>query len=146
MRTRAHAHAPTRARLDERACTASRIRAVVTESPQATNAILTPAMRRSLCVRGQGGCVRKRTTCTTWTRCRALPPIALETVMKNSRKPLSGLIALGAALAIPMAFAQDATTPPQDPATQGGDPAQSTAPASSQQPLTWADLDVDGNG
>ena len=66
--------------------------------------------------------------------------------MKNSRKPLSGLIALGAALAIPMAFAQDATTPPQDPATQGGDPAQSTAPASSQQPLTWADLDVDGNG
>jgi hypothetical protein len=65
--------------------------------------------------------------------------------MKNSRKPLAGLIALGAALAIPMAFAQDATTPPQDPATQA-DPAQSTAPSSTQQPLTWADLDVDGNG
>ena len=31
--------------------------------------------------------------------------------MKNARKPLSALIALGAALAIPAAFAQDATAP-----------------------------------
>src|SRR5690606_13093426 len=85
------------------------------------------------------------TTCPSWTQCRALPP-SLENVMKNSRKPLAGLIALGAALAIPMAFAQDATTaPPQDPATQDY-PTQSTAPSTSQQPLTWADLDVDGNG
>jgi len=66
--------------------------------------------------------------------------------MTHSRKPLAALIALGAALAVPMAFAQDATTaPPHDPATHA-DPAQSTAPSSTQQPLTWADLDVDGNG
>ncbi|MGJ4727672.1 EF-hand domain-containing protein [Luteimonas sp. SDU101] len=64
--------------------------------------------------------------------------------MKNARKPLSALIALGAALAIPAAFAQDATTPTtQTPTTA---PTQSTAPAAAQQPLTWADLDVDGNG
>ncbi len=62
--------------------------------------------------------------------------------MKNARKPLFGLIALGAALAMPMAFAQDATT--AEPTAQ--DPAQSAAPAAQQQPLTWADLDVDGNG
>ena len=59
--------------------------------------------------------------------------------MKNARKPLSAMIALGAALAMPVAFAQDATTaPPQDPQ-------QSAAPTGAQ-PLTWADLDVDGNG
>src|SRR5690606_17305722 len=61
-----------------------------------------------------------------------------------------GMIALGAALAMPMAFAQDATTPaPQDPTAPTApttDPAQSTAPATGQQPLTWADVDVDGNG
>lgn len=73
--------------------------------------------------------------------------------MTHSRKPLAALIALGAALAVPMAFAQDATTaPPTDPTTGAyptqsqADPAQSTAPSSAQQPLTWADLDVDGNG
>ncbi|WP_202843163.1 EF-hand domain-containing protein [Luteimonas saliphila] len=66
--------------------------------------------------------------------------------MKNARKPLFGMIALGAALAMPMAFAQDATTPaPQDP-TAPTAPTQSTAPATEQQPLTWADVDVDGNG
>jgi len=68
--------------------------------------------------------------------------------MKNARKPLFGLIALGAALAMPMAFAQDPTAaePPtaQDPTTEY--PTQSPAPAAEQQPLTWADLDVDGNG
>ena len=64
--------------------------------------------------------------------------------MKNARKPLSALIALGAALAIPAAFAQDATAPTtQTPPT---DATQSTAPAAEQKPLTWADLDVDGNG
>jgi hypothetical protein len=63
--------------------------------------------------------------------------------MKNASKPLFGMIALGAALAMPMAFAQEANTeaPPQDQ-----EPAQSTAPAATGQPLTWADLDVDGNG
>ena len=65
--------------------------------------------------------------------------------MKNARKPLFGLIALGAALAMPAAFAQDAATAaPQDPAAQP--PTTQPAPAAEQQPLTWADLDVDGNG
>ncbi len=65
--------------------------------------------------------------------------------MKNARKPLSALIALGAALAIPAAFAQDATTDAQTPPTEPTTSAP-TAPAPTQQPLTWADLDVDGNG
>ena len=61
--------------------------------------------------------------------------------MKNARKPLAGLIALGAALAIPMAFAQDPT------ATHDPQPQEYTTPEdASAQPLTWADLDVDGNG
>ncbi len=73
--------------------------------------------------------------------------------MTHSRKPLAALIALGTALAMPMAFAQDAATAPPaeptthaDPAQSQADPAQSTAPSSAQQPLTWADLDVDANG
>ena len=69
--------------------------------------------------------------------------------MKNARKPLFGLIALGAALAMPAAFAQEAAPTPQDPTPTTittADPAQSTAPSSQQQPLTWADLDVDANG
>ena len=63
--------------------------------------------------------------------------------MNNARKPLSALIALGAALALPAAFAQDANTP----TTSQTPPTQSTtgAPAG-QQTVTWADLDVDGNG
>jgi len=67
----------------------------------------------------------------------------------NARKPLSALIALGAALAIPAAFAQDANTPATDTQTTQTPPAnptQSTGPAAGQQTLTWADLDVDGNG
>ncbi|TYT27619.1 EF-hand domain-containing protein [Luteimonas viscosa] len=75
--------------------------------------------------------------------------------MKIARKPLFGMIALGAALAMPMAFAQEATTPaPQDPTAPTAPtttapttaPTQSTAPATEQQPLTWADVDVDGSG
>ena len=65
--------------------------------------------------------------------------------MKNARKPLFAMIALGAALALPVAFAQDATsaTPaPQEPTAAPTQP----APAAEQKPLTWADLDVDGNG
>ena len=80
-------------------------------------------------------------------------PLFPEIEMTHSRKPLAAMIALGTALAMPMAFAQDATTaPPTEPTThtdaaqpQTG-PAQSTAPSATQQPLTWADLDVDGNG
>jgi predicted outer membrane protein len=63
--------------------------------------------------------------------------------MNNARKPLSALIALGAALALPAAFAQDANTPTttQTPPTQS-----TTAAPAGQQTITWADLDVDGNG
>ena len=61
--------------------------------------------------------------------------------MKHARKPLFGLIALSAALAMPAAFAQDASTAAQDPATA---PQPAAQPES--QSLTWADLDVDGNG
>lgn len=67
--------------------------------------------------------------------------------MKHARKPLFGLIALSAALAMPAAFAQDASTAAQDPATTQ-DPATAPQPAAQpeSQSLTWADLDVDGNG
>lgn len=64
--------------------------------------------------------------------------------MNNARKPLSALIALGAALALPAAFAQDASTPTtssQMPPTQS-----TTGAPAGQQTVTWADLDVDGNG
>lgn len=71
----------------------------------------------------------------------------------NARKPLAGLIALGAALAIPMAFAQDAATTAQDPATTAEPTAQEATPtpqttpeAAASKPMTWADLDADGNG
>lgn len=68
--------------------------------------------------------------------------------MKNARKPLAGLIALSAALALPVAFAQDATT--QDPtATQDATAQQATPPATPEaasQPLTWADVDADSDG
>lgn len=64
--------------------------------------------------------------------------------MKNAYKPLAGLIALSAALALPVAFAQDATT--QDPtATHDATPPQATPEAASQ-PLTWADVDADSDG
>lgn len=68
--------------------------------------------------------------------------------MKNVRKPLFGLVALGVALAMPAAFAQEAAAPTaQDPATAAQDATtQPTAPVADQRPLTWADLDVDGNG
>lgn len=69
--------------------------------------------------------------------------------MKNARKPLAGLIALGAALALPVAFAQDAAT--QDPTAnhdathQEATPPQA-APEAASQPLTWADVDADSDG
>ena len=68
--------------------------------------------------------------------------------MKHARKPLMGLIALGAALAMPVAFAQDANATAQDPTTTTQDPTAAPAPTAQpeSQPLTWADLDVDGNG
>lgn len=70
--------------------------------------------------------------------------------MNNARKPLAGLIALGAALAIPMAFAQEAQDPTasQDayPTAQEATPTPQTTPEATSQPLTWADVDADGNG
>lgn len=79
--------------------------------------------------------------------------------MNNARKPLIGLLALGAALAMPLAFAQSeptdgtaqdaATTATQPTPTQ--QPTQPTAPTApttdaAPQQLTWADVDSDKNG
>lgn len=62
--------------------------------------------------------------------------------MNNARKPLIGVIALSSALALamPMAFAQEADQFGQDPAPQ---PTEQAAPAGQ---VTWADLDTDGDG
>ena len=61
--------------------------------------------------------------------------------MNNVRKPLTGLIALGVALAMPMAFAQEADEFTQQPA-----PTEQAAPAAPQGQVSWADLDTDGDG
>jgi hypothetical protein len=76
--------------------------------------------------------------------------------MKNARKPLTAMIALGVALAMPMAFAQDPTSsttqaPPTTDAetTTTQDYAQDAtaeAPQAQQGQVTWADLDTDGDG
>lgn len=73
--------------------------------------------------------------------------------MKNARTPLIGLVALGAALVMPLAFAQsepttatqDAATTTQDAATQAT-PTDATSPAAEPKQLTWADVDTDKNG
>jgi len=68
--------------------------------------------------------------------------------MKNVRKPMIATIALGVAMAMPMAFAQDATTQ-QAPPTATQDYAQDAtaeAPQAQQGQVTWADLDTDGDG
>lgn len=67
--------------------------------------------------------------------------------MNNTNKPLAGLIALGAALVMPMAFAQ--TTPTtDDAATPQTAPTGQTQPAPTAEPkqVTWADLDTDKDG
>ena len=73
--------------------------------------------------------------------------------MKNARKPLIATIALGVAMAMPMAFAQDPTSSTQDatqpPPTSTQDYAQDAtaeAPQAQQGQVTWADLDTDGDG
>src|SRR3546814_5508980 len=58
----------------------------------------------------------------------------------NHANKLSGLIALAAAVAIPMAFAQ--TAPTTDDGMQPTSP-QATAPTAEPKQVTWADLDVD---
>lgn len=83
--------------------------------------------------------------------------------MKNARTPLVAILALGSALAMPLALAQSAVTPEvraaekaaMDSAAAAQD-AQSTQDASAQdgaagtQPagrqLGWNDVDADGNG
>lgn len=62
----------------------------------------------------------------------------------NNASKLSGLIALGAALAMPVAFAQDTT--PTDPAAQAAPPTAQPAPTAEPKQVTWADLDIDKNG
>lgn len=76
--------------------------------------------------------------------------------MKNARKPLTAMIALGVALAMPMVFAQDPTAsttqapPTTDAATTAtqdyAQDATAEAPQAQQGQVTWADLDTDGDG
>lgn len=63
--------------------------------------------------------------------------------MKTIRKPVTGLLALGLALAMPLAFAQDTDGAAQSPTT----PTDQAAAAGAQGgQLTWSDLDSDGDG
>lgn len=57
--------------------------------------------------------------------------------MNNARKPMIAVIALSAALAMPMAFAQEADWTQDAAAAPAAQPGQQ---------LTWADLDADGDG
>lgn len=65
---------------------------------------------------------------------------------KIARKPLAGLVALAAAAAMPLAFAQEAEPMTQDPTTQQTPPTEQAAPAQPAGQVTWADLDADGDG
>ncbi|MGH8031959.1 MAG: EF-hand domain-containing protein [Luteimonas sp.] len=70
--------------------------------------------------------------------------------MSMTRKPLVGLIAIGAALVMPMAVAQ--TAAPTASAQAGATPSDTatspaaTAPAAPPKQVTWADLDTDKDG
>lgn len=81
--------------------------------------------------------------------------------MKNARKPLIAALALGVAMAAPMAFAQDPTATTQVPPTSSSmqdattpttttqdyaQDATADAPQAQQGQVTWADLDTDGDG
>jgi hypothetical protein len=76
--------------------------------------------------------------------------------MKIARTQLAALVALGTALAMPLAMAQSAVTPEvreaQEAATEAAaqqDATQAPTSADAQPParqLGWADIDVDGNG
>src|SRR5690606_33202587 len=65
----------------------------------------------------------------------------MENTMNNASK-LSGLIALAAAVAMPMAFAQ--TAPTTDDGMQSAP--TSAAPTAEPKQVTWADLDTDKDG
>lgn len=69
--------------------------------------------------------------------------------MKNVRKPMIAMMALGVAMAMPMAFAQDAAAEQAPPTTTTQDYAQDAtnqAQQAQQGQVTWADLDTDGDG
>ena len=78
--------------------------------------------------------------------------------MKNARTHIATVVALGAALAMPLAFAQSAVSPEvreaQEAATEAAESAQDAQQAAQQatgaQPETrqlgWNDVDTDGNG
>jgi hypothetical protein len=72
----------------------------------------------------------------------------MENPMNNANK-LSGLIALVAAAAMPLAFAQTAPTT-DDGAMQSTSPQSTspttTAPTAEPKQVTWADLDTDKDG
>jgi EF hand domain-containing protein len=81
---------------------------------------------------------------------QASPPahLSMENTMNNTNKPLAGLIALGTALVMPMAFAQTAPTT-DDSAMQSAptsQPQAQPAPAAQPKQVTWADLDGDKDG
>ena len=63
--------------------------------------------------------------------------------MNNANK-MSGLIAIVAAAAMPLAFAQ--TTPTTDDGAMQSAPPQATAPTAEPKQVTWADLDTDKDG
>jgi hypothetical protein len=67
---------------------------------------------------------------------------------KHINLRLTGLLALSAALAAPMAFAQSPTPTAQDPAQTTATQPASPAPQSDAAPAkkTWADLDTDKDG
>ncbi len=65
--------------------------------------------------------------------------------MNNASKLLSGAVALGAALAMPIAFAQSGPTEADQDATQSSAP-QAAQPEAAPKPVTWADLDSDKDG
>ena len=71
---------------------------------------------------------------------------------KFNTKPLFALIALGAAVAMPAAFAQDPAAQPQPQPTQSTEQAAGGAEQSAQQSTQdagqqgWADVDKNGDG
>lgn len=71
--------------------------------------------------------------------------------MKKSHQSVTALVALGAALAMPLAFAQTETTTDASAQATTDASAQSTtaaapAPAADSKKVTWADLDGDKDG
>lgn len=64
--------------------------------------------------------------------------------MKHASTKFAALVALGAALAMPLALAQSAEPPPEAQEVQEADAAAVAQPEARQ--LGWEDVDADGNG